>query len=226
MLSGIDISHHNCKMKDPNVICNYDFVILKASEGKGYKDTYLHNYMDIITSSDKKPLIGFYHFARPEINCNPWDEANNFIEAVKFYLQYNPILALDVEARALTVPFLDDWCVDFCTIVYQETGIKPLIYCSASETMRFKKCAAFGSGLWVAKWSDRISKKDIKPWDFWAIWQNSASYILSGVRVDTDVFNGTRKQFLKYAGVDTDGKENDTASNDSASREALQEGKN
>lgn len=226
MLSGIDISHHNSNFKDPACICKYDFVILKATEGRGYKDTYLKNYMNVLTSSDKRPLIGFYHFARPEINSNPWDEANNFLSVVNRYLDLKPVLALDVEARALTVPFLDDWCVDFCTIIYQNTGIKPLIYCSSSETWRFKKCAAFGSGLWAAKWSDKISKKDIKPWDFWAIWQNSSSYILSGVRVDTDVFNGTREQFLKYGEDSLNGKENDQASNDSASGGALQERKN
>ena len=221
MLSGIDISHHNKNMKDPEAILKYDFVIMKASEGRGYRDPYYRNYMDIIRSSANKPLIGFYHFARPEINSDAIEEAKNFIDAVKPYLNDKPLLALDVEARALEVPLLGDWCYIWCYCVEKVTGVKPLIYCSAAETKRFKKCSEYGCGLWVAKWADRISKKDIKPWEFWAIWQNSASYILSGVRVDTDVFNGTKEQFLKYAEGLADGKKDDTTSHDSTSGEAL-----
>ena len=221
MLSGIDISHHNKNMKDPKAILKYDFVIMKASEGSGYRDTYYRNYMDMIRSTDKKPLIGFYHFARPELNFDAVEEAKNFIAAVKPYLKDKPVLALDVEARALDVIMLDEWCYLWCDYVRKATGVIPLIYCSAAETKRFKKCVEYGCGLWVAKWSDRISKRDIKPWEFWAIWQNSATYILSGVRVDTDVFNGTKEQFLKYAEGLADGKKDDTTSHNTTSGEAL-----
>lgn len=213
MLSGIDISHHNKNMKDPNCILRFDFVLMKASEGQTFKDTSVKQYVEILKQK-KKPLIGFYHFARPEINHNPWYEARNFIAAVTPYLSLDPILALDVEARALSVPMLDSWCFQFCAYVKQVLGIKPLIYCSAAETGRFKQCCNYGYGLWVAKWSDKISKKDIKPWEFWAIWQKTSNTILSGVRVDTDVFNGTKEQFLKYAEVSEDGKKDDKASND------------
>ena len=215
MLSGIDISHHNQHMKDPFAICDYDFVIMKTSEGMTFKDDSVKNYVQILKAGKENPLIGFYHFARPEINSNPWYEARNFIAAVTPYISLSPILALDVEARALTVPMLDAWCYLFCYQVFKVIGIKPLIYCSAAETKRFKKCADFGCGLWVAKWSDKISKKDIKPWEFWAIWQNSSNKILSGVKVDTDIFNGTREQFLKYAEVVDNGEtENNKASDD------------
>ena len=221
MLSGIDISRHNKNFKDPLAFLKYDFVIFKASEGYGYKDTYLRNYMNVYASSEKKPLIGFYHYARPEINSDPTKEAKHFVETIKPYLKYNPVLALDVEDKALKVNNLDGWCQLWAFVVEQIIGVKPMIYCSAAETTRFKKCASYGCGLWVAKWADKISKKDIKPWEFWAIWQNSASHILSGVRVDTDVFNGTREQFLKYAEVSTDGKKDDQASDNATAGEAL-----
>lgn len=215
MLSGIDISHHNPHMKDPSSICKYDFVIMKASEGITFKDGAVKNYVEILKDGKKEPLIGFYHYARPEINKNPWYEARNFIAAVTPYLSLSPILALDVEAMALSVTGLDKWCKEFCEKVYQVLGIKPLIYCSAAETQRFKLCASYGCGLWVAKWSPKISKKEIKPWEFWAIWQNSASHILSGVRIDTDLFNGTREQFLKYAEVVEDGAEDNKPTDNS-----------
>lgn len=228
MLSGIDISHHNQYMKDPNAIAGVEFVIMKASEGKGFKDGAVKKYVDILTSNKKQPLIGFYHFARPEMNPDYFDEVKNFISAVIPYLKLHPVLALDVEARALEVPFLDTWCLEWCKCVYNILGIKPMIYCSAAETKRFKKCADFGCGLWVAKWSDKISKRDIKPWEFWAIWQNSNNKQLSGVRVDTDVFNGTKDQFLKYAEVSEDGEEraqNDRATDNAKDKCSIQEGK-
>lgn len=213
MLKGIDISHHNQNMKDLKDILKYDFIIMKASEGMGFRDSAVKKYMDIIGSSDKP--IGFYHFARPEINSIPFHEANNFILAIKPYLMYKPILALDVEARALDVPFLDSWCEQFCLQVYTMIGVLPLIYCSSAETKRFKKCKEIGCGLWVAKWGKKPLKKDIAPWDFWALWQDNNRQVLSGVRVDTDVFNGSIEQFRKYGEVVADGEENSTTSNDS-----------
>ena len=81
MLSGIDISHHNKNMKDPNCITCFDFVIMKASEGQGFKDRSIKDYTTILKQK-KNPLIGFYHFARPEINSDPWSEARNFIEDI------------------------------------------------------------------------------------------------------------------------------------------------
>ena len=224
MLTGIDISHHNKNMKDLRDILKYSFVIMKASEGYSFRDNAVSLYMNVIANSYKKPVVGFYHFARPEINNNPWDEAINFIEAVTPYLSYNPLLALDVEAGALNYPDLDNWCQEWLSIVENILGKKPMIYCSAAETRRFKKCCEYGAGLWVAKWSDKISKSDIKPWPFWAIWQNSASGICSGVRIDTDVFNGTIEQLLKYCEVN-DGAENNSAPDYSGDRSIIPTGK-
>lgn len=208
MLNGIDISHHNQNMKDLKDILGRDFVIMKASEGMGFRDSAVSRYMSVI-GSKVTPLVGFYHFARPEINSNPIVEAKNFLGVIEKYLMYHPVLALDVEARALTVPFLDQWCADFCAYILKYTGILPVIYCSSAETKRFKKCCEMGCGLWVAKWGKKPTKKDIAPWEFWAIWQNDNSQLFSGIRVDTDIFNGDIYQFLKYGGV-TDGEEDDT----------------
>lgn len=212
MIKGIDISHHNKNMKDPEAILNYDFVIMKASEGRGYRDSYVDRYMDILRDPKytKWPLIGFYHYARPELNT-PEEEASQFLLAIRTYTRYKPLVALDVEGMALSVKDLDDWCLTWCKHVYEHLGYKPLIYCSSAETKRFKKCTKWGCGLWVAKWGKKPTKTDIKPWDFWAIWQSTSSGICSAVRVDEDYFNGTKEQFLKYCEVLTDEeeKEND-----------------
>lgn len=198
MLKGIDISHYNKNMKNKEDLKQFDFVFMKASEGKGFKDYSINQYCAALEGSET--VKGFYHFARPECGNLPIEEASNFLLAIQHFKKEKPLLALDVEARALEVPFLDNWCLQFCEYVYKEMGYKPLIYCSEAETKRFKKCASFGAGLWVAKWGSK-KPTSIKPWPFFAFWQYTSSGAFSGVRVDLDYFNGTRDQLLKYCEV-------------------------
>ena len=194
MLKGIDISHHNKNMKDPRMLNTFDFVIMKATEGATYKDTSLSYYMKML---NKDMLKGCYHYCRPENMNTPEQEASNFLSSVIRYIDGRCILALDVEGNALNYKDLDNWCVRWCRYVYNATGIIPLIYTSEAECHRFKKCAEFGCGLWVAKWGITKPKK-IAPWKFFAIWQKSSNHIFSGIRVDLDYFNGTREQYIKY----------------------------
>ena len=197
MLKGIDISKHNRWMKNPAIINSFDFVIMKATEGATYKDSFMEYFNEVLAAD---MLRGFYHFARPDNKNTPESEANNFLSSVLKHLgSKNAILALDVEDKALHVQGLDEWCLKWCKHVYSATGIKPMIYCSESETGRFNKCAAWGCGLWVAKWSILRPKK-IAPWKFFAIWQKSNNHNVSGVRTDLDYFNGKKDQYLKYCG--------------------------
>ena len=204
MLKGIDLSHHNRFMANHKDINNYDFVIMKASEGKSYRDNFRSMWESFL---DPEIFRGYYHYARPEMN-SAHDEVLNFVSSIAA-ADHPYIIALDVEGSALYVPNLDEWCLSWCQEVEKVTGIKPMIYCSAAETKRFKKCAEFGSGLWVAKWSDKKpTKTDIRPWEFWAIWQYTSKGVCSNVRVDENYFNGTKEQFLKYAGGVIDESEN------------------
>lgn len=193
-LIGIDVSHHNSKMADMHDVNALDFVIMKASEGRSYRDRSLPVWLAHLNDN---MLKGFYHFCRADLSNSPIDEAKNFLGAVEYALDGSALVALDIEAGALRVKNIDEWALVWCEYVYNHTGIKPLIYTSESETKRFKKCAEWGCGLWVAKWSNN-NPKNIKPWKFWAIWQKANNYLISRVKVDLDVFNGTREQYLKY----------------------------
>lgn len=219
MIKGLDISHHNKNMKDPEAILNYDFIIMKASEGRCFRDPHLDKYMDILRDPEKKkwPLIGFYHFARPDLGNSPEAEAEQFLISIRTYTRFKPLVALDVEGGALFwADDLDEWCLSWCKHVYEHLGYKPLIYCSAAETRRFKKCTKWGCGLWVAKWGNKPTKKEISPWDVWAIWQYTSSGICSAVRVDEDYFNGSKEQFLKYCEVLNEEEKTHDRSTDSA----------
>lgn len=199
MLKGIDISRHNRNMKNPADLNSLDFVIMKASEGATYRDASVMFYNSVL---DTNKLKGFYHFGRPDNGNSAKSEASNFVSSVLKYIDDKTILALDLEDKALGVPCLDSWALEFAKYVYSATGKKILIYCSLAEVYRFKKCAEFDCGLWVAKWSHlKPTKKQIKPFEVFAIWQDSNKYKFSGQLVDHDLFNGTREQFLKYSEV-------------------------
>ena len=195
MLNGIDISHHNYNMRNPQDLNTMDFVIMKATEGTRFRDNKMPIYMNIL-SSDR--LYGFYHFARPDLGNDPEAEALHFISYIRKYISNRSMLALDVEAKALDVKNLDAWCSVWAQVVDIETGILPMIYISTSETKKLPSTAALGCGLWAAKWGPKPTKKQLEPWHFWAIWQYTNNGEFSGVRCDLDYFNGDRDQFMKY----------------------------
>lgn len=195
MLNGIDISHHNFNMRNPQDLNAVDFVIMKATEGTRFRDNKMPIYYNIL---DSERLYGFYHFARPDLGNDPEAEALHFLSYVRKYLSNRSVLALDVEAGALKVPNLDAWCSVWAQVVDVETGILPMIYISTAETKKFPATAALGCGLWAAKWGPKPTKKQLEPWHFWALWQYTSNGIFSGVRCDLDYFNGTREQYMKY----------------------------
>lgn len=199
MLNGIDISHHNFYMQDLHALNQMDFVIMKATEGIRFRDPKMPVYMNVL---DENMLYGFYHFARPDLGNDPEDEAFHFVNTVRRYISNRSILALDVEADALNVGNLDGWCATWAQVVDIETGILPMIYMSTSTCKKLPATAALGCGLWAAKWGNKPTKKQIEPWEFWAIWQFTNQGNFSGQRVDLDVFNGTREQYMKYCKVE------------------------
>ena len=200
MLIGCDISHHNQNMKDLNDLNDFDFVIMKATEGIKFKDPALKKYIDHLKP---ETLRGFYHFCRADLFNDPGTEAFHFINTIRPYLTGREVLALDVEEGSLNYPGIDNWCCIWMQTVHLSTGVLPLLYISVDESRRFKGVCELGCGLWAAKWSDnKPTKKRMNPWDFWAFWQYTNKAKFSGVRIDMDYFNGSREQFLKYAKVD------------------------
>lgn len=175
MIKGIDISNWNYDtLAQMNFAPLHDdsmFVIMKASEGATYKDRRVDLYYNIFHGSndgkpDGKKLYGFYHYARPELSTTPELEAANFLRNVRHHAG-NAIFALDVEGGALSLSktILDRWVRDWCAIVYEDTGVKPLIYCSQSQITRFSKACKYDCGLWVAKWSSKKpTTAEVKPW--------------------------------------------------------------
>ena len=197
MLHGCDISHW--QGKDFNISCE-DFVIAKATEGKTYIDNcFLHN-MEKALMLNK--CIGAYHYARPE-NNNAKEEAKHFVEVVKPYIG-KCLFALDWEGESLNYPI--DWAVEWLKEVERLTGVKPLIYCSASYVPNCSKVADNGNGIWVAKWSETVPK--VKPtFSVIALWQYTSN------PYDNDKFFGDSATWQKYCDINLSVKvEDDNAS--------------
>ena len=181
-LKGVDISHHN-KYKIPK-FSDYDFIIMKATEGRSFKDPMMDKYIEML---GKDQLYGFYHFARPERN-RAKDEAQHFCKTIGRYGE-EALLALDWEAQAVTQPI--EWALEWCRLVEKEYGKKPLIYCSSWYTKKLKPLLENDIGLWVAHYTKK-EKPTVYTYPTWAMWQYSSEPI------DKDIFNGSAKQFRAY----------------------------
>lgn len=191
MLKGIDVSHHNKYQIFPNKnqqplidFSKHDFVIMKATEGRSYVDPMLDDYLKLLMPDQ---LYGFYHFARPERN-KAKDEAQHFCKTIGRYGE-DAMLVLDWEAQAVSQPI--EWALDWMRIVEKEYGKKPLIYCSSWYTKKCRPLLENNNGLWVAHYTNKKAPT-VYVYPTFALWQYTSE------PYDKDVFNGTRKQWVKY----------------------------
>ena len=184
ILHGIDVSMFQKAV-------NYDaqdFIIIKATEGRTWKDPLLDTHYNRIKGKNK--LYGFYHYARPE--NNGWKaEADNFLSRVGHHAG-KAIFALDWEGTALRYNHV--WALNWLNYVYQRTGVRPLFYTSDSQTARYAAIAKANYGLWVAHYG--VKHATGAGWPCIAIWQ----YTSAG-GLDKDIFYGDHNAWMAYAGA-------------------------
>ena len=148
-MNGIDISAWQGDSGIDLSKIAYDFCIVKATEGTDYKNRYFAAHCDAVLK--KKKLLGAYHYAN---GGDVQKEADYFLAYAKKYIG-KAILVLDWEAKNNPLFGVKDleWCLKWCSYVYQKTGIKPLIYIQKSAMDAVKKA---GYGLWVAQYPDYV----------------------------------------------------------------------
>lgn len=186
MLKGCDISNYQATTPD-----GYDFYIIKASEGNGYKDPRLDQHYNAVKA--KKKLAGFYHYARPDLGNTPQAEADFFVSLVGHNAGH-AVFALDWEGNSLKYPLT--WAKTWLDRVYEKTGVRPMIYTSSSVVMSqdFSAIANANYGLWIAHWA--VEKPVFRAWKTWAIWQ------YGGTGIDSNYFNGDQASYLAYCKSD------------------------
>ena len=147
MLDGIDISSWQQGL-DPAKV-DADFIIVKATEGTYYTNPYFKKWADATLASGK--LLGSYHFVR---KGDAIKQADFFVKTVGPYIG-KCVLFLDWE-NAYGVDAMAQgpkWAKKFLDRVYQQTGVKPLIYMSKNVTRQYNwKSVANKYGLWVAQY--------------------------------------------------------------------------
>ena len=197
MLKGIDISHWQANLDIAST--GAQFVICKSTQGTTFVDPSCDRHYQIAKRLGLK--LGVYHYAS---GGDPVAEADFFVRNIKGYIG-EAILILDWE-KTQNGRYHEhaSWCLRFLNRVKELTGVKPLVYMSASviKVADWSKVVSGDYGLWVAGWPDNRDswdipdfRWDVKPWPFYALWQ----YTSSGGRLDRDVFMGDVAAWDKYA---------------------------
>ena len=185
MLNGLDVSSY----QDTMDFSGYDFVIIKSSEGWNSKDPGMDRHIN--SALETNTPFGLYHYARPDLGNSAETEAASFIDIVSKYIG-KAVLALDWEQLSLNYPV--SWALEWLNYVYENTGVKPLLYIQASQAIRsvYSPIAKAGYGLWVAQWE--VDEPQFSNWSTWSVWQ------YRGEPLDLDYFNGTVLDWEDLAG--------------------------
>lgn len=219
---GMDISNYQRKIDLS--LGNYDFCIIKATEGIFFIDQSFSNYAVQLTKLNK--LIGCYHYARPDYHGTVEgmrNEAEHFVKTLmNEELIGKSILVLDWETEPMD---REDLVSAWLEKVVELTGVIPFIYGSKSK---FNQWASWETlkkyPLWVAQWptinrikvGEKITYKEpvLKVENYWEIWQYSSAGIypnFSGM-VDLDYTAMTKEVWKFYCEAHQKGTAPDTES--------------
>lgn len=208
MLKGIDISRWQSGINLAAI--DTDFVIMKATEGVGYTDSSCDGFYQTAKSLGRK--LGVYHFARPDLGNSAEAEADYFLQETKGY-QKEAILILDWESGNLGNI---SWAKAWLDRVYNKTGVRPIIYMSASVMRQYDWSAVVDAnyGLWVANYGVNnglaneivFNSYPLKYWSFYALWQYTSVGRLNGYsgNLDLNYFSGNGVAWDKYATGNSD----------------------
>lgn len=200
-LNGIDISHWQDGI-DLNKVA-FDFVVMKATEGTSYVDNCCDKFYQV--AKKKGAGLGVYHYAN---GGDYKTEADHFLKNIKGYIG-EAVLVLDWESQGnSTFNSGRDrvWVKNWCDYVYQQTGVKPMVYVSKAYMNLLNGIGDYG--LWVAQYADNniVNGYQETPWNegaySCAMRQYTSSGRLSGYsgNLDLDKFYGDRTAWNKYAG--------------------------
>lgn len=198
-LQGIDVASWQQSLDLRQI--SYDFVVVKATEGTGYINPCCDTHVQQAIEMGK--LFGVYHYAN---GGDPIAESNFFLQNIQGYIRKG-ILVLDFEgeSNAAWNVYPNEWIKAWCDNVYNQTGVKPLVYIQASA---LNKVTGVGDyGLWVAEYADsELTYYQDTPWNEGAYACAMRQYAGGNGRVygydggvDLDKFYGDAEAWMKYA---------------------------
>lgn len=204
-MKGIDISNWQAGINLTKVPC--DFVIMKATEGTRYTSPdFSRQYLQAKSAG---LCLGIYHYAN---GGNVEAEADYFLKTIGSRVG-EAILVLDWEAQSNAAFHKNDfaWCKSWLDYVHRKTGVRPLLYISASELSKFKNLGDYG--LWVAQYASMSAVNGYieTPWNEGAyncaIRQYTSAGRLPGYNGNLDLNKAymDRSGWNKYAGKKSSG---------------------
>jgi GH25 family lysozyme M1 (1,4-beta-N-acetylmuramidase) len=200
-IEGIDVSHWQGTINWSKVAAaGKQFAFIKASDGHILSDGTM--FVDDMYATNRAQAeangikVGAYHFADPD--ATPGDavaEADHFIATADWKPgELLPVLDLETTG-GLSVTDLQAWVQAFLDRIFQQTGVKAIIYVSPSfwekQMGNTKQFAVNGyKVLWIAHWGVNSPRVPAGNWNnnSWTFWQYTSSGSVSGIsgRVDLD----------------------------------------
>lgn len=183
---GIDISHYQGNIDwaqvatDPQV----KYVYMKATESNGFVDkTFARNLKE--AQAVGLP-VGAYHFFNP--NTSARSQFENFRRVVDPQTQ-DLIPVVDVEQRgSCDLSGFRTRLQQFCDLVEQEYGVKPVIYCGAYFYNKYLTGMFYGYKIFCARYTtDRGIDPEFEPNCHLVLWQHSDKGSIKGIRGNVDL---------------------------------------
>lgn len=195
-VNGIDVSAHNGSINWLLIKADkIDFVFIKATEGKTFRDKRFRANLSGARKAGIK--AGAYHFFR--FNRSGQEQAKNFLSTVNLKeLDLPPVL--DVEDWGNHFHNRSNWQVrkeigEFIRYIENKNGKKVIIYTSGTAYKKYIRANFSRNPLWIASLGHRPYMGNA-----WTFWQYSSKGRLKGTHGDVDLntFNGNRAQWYLY----------------------------
>lgn len=195
-VAGIDVSKHNGDIDFEQVSDDdYQFVFIKASEGKTYKDdAFERNYEQAREAGLK---VGAYHFFRK--NRTAREQADNLLAAIRGKHLDLP-LVIDLEddwgnGATVSRQTAIDRVMEMIDILAGK-GYRVMIYTNLDGYEKYYKDLLGDHDLWLCS----FTSPDLLPNVPHCIQQFSHEGEVNGVKgkVDLNVYRGTKKEWQRY----------------------------
>lgn len=201
-MNGIDVASYQADTVTCSVT-DYDFAIVKASEGTWYRNPKMAAQLACAQNRGKK--IGVYHYAS---GADASSEADHFTNSIGGY-RGQALLALDFEMGSNRVYYSNtagDWIRTWVNRVHAVTGVWPVIYIPESGVGKIPADVRATCGIWPAAYANMApTGYQSSPWHGGrfneAMRQYSSEGMLAGYagRLDLDIFYGDGAAWDAYA---------------------------
>lgn len=200
-MRGIDVS--GWQPADITSTVDYDFAVVKVTQGTGYVNPSWRSQASRVLTRDKS--LGLYHYAGGN---DAIAEADYYLSQIGGYVG-DAVLVLDWESNQNTAWGNGQWVASFVNRIHDRTNVWPIIYVQASAISQIPASVWANCGLWVAQYANnQPTGYQSRPWNYGVYGEAMRQYTSTGRlagyagNLDLDYFRGEEWQWDKYADPD------------------------